>query len=173
MKCQRRSLSQATFHFYKNIRGSDISKPGQGHRGQRRASRNHKAQVFPGMRRGRRLSASRCGNPFGFSDEGRMPGRCFRKSPRRPPRPIQAFIPKKKIKSEVGKRSLSSLPSIFQRIKEISNSTRGEGAGKIPPASSGGNKLRSSGTRGNPTDHLAMMRGRSFRDSLIFSSGYS
>jgi hypothetical protein len=55
-----------------------------GARGQLRASRNDKALVFPGMRRGRRPSASYCGNPFGFANECGIPGRGFRESRRRP-----------------------------------------------------------------------------------------
>jgi len=58
------------------------SRQGRGDGAALRETTRHRP--FHGMRRGRRLSASPCGKPFGFTEESRVPGRCFRESRRRP-----------------------------------------------------------------------------------------
>ena len=64
------------------------------------------------MRRGRRPSASLCGNAFGIADDGQDPGRCFRES-RRYPRARSKLSPQEQNnKSEPG-RQRSLIPPIF------------------------------------------------------------
>jgi hypothetical protein len=73
----------ALFQFWKNIRGSDISKLRE-ERGDNAAPGGAPSWSFHGSERRRRPSASVCGNLLGFADESRIPGRRFREARRRP-----------------------------------------------------------------------------------------
>lgn len=75
-----------------------------GARGQRRASRNHKAVVFPWDRAGPKVSASLCGNPFSFAEASQDPGRCFHES-RRHPRAQSNLLPQKQMLKVKGGKS--------------------------------------------------------------------
>jgi len=75
-----------------------------GARGQRRASQNHNALVFPWGQAGPQAFRLPLRRPLGFGDESGDPGRCFRES-RRHPRPPSKLLPKKrKSKEGQGKR---------------------------------------------------------------------
>ena len=77
-------LPLAPLHFCQKLRGSDTSEPREG-RGDSGALRGTTRRwSFPGSGRGRRPSASLCGNAFGIAYERGIPGRCFRESRRHP-----------------------------------------------------------------------------------------
>jgi hypothetical protein len=68
------TCSPSLLQKHKGIVNFEVS---AGARGQPRASRNHKALVFPRMRRGRRPSASLCGNPLDFALKAEFPAGAF------------------------------------------------------------------------------------------------
>ena len=77
-------LQLAPHPFCEKLRGSDTSEPREG-RGDSGALRGTTRRwSFHGSGRGRRPSASLCGNAFGIADQSGIPGRCFRESRRHP-----------------------------------------------------------------------------------------
>ena len=79
-----RKIALAPLHFCEKLRGSDTSDPREG-RGDGGALRGTTRRwSFHGSGRGRRPSASLCGNAFGMADESEIPGRCFREARRHP-----------------------------------------------------------------------------------------
>ena len=99
-------MQLAPLHFCKNIKGSDTSEPRQG-RGDSDALRGTTRRwSFHGSGRGRRPSASLCGNAFGIADESGIPGRCFRKSHRHPRAQSKVSPQKQLLKVKGGKEMI-------------------------------------------------------------------
>jgi hypothetical protein len=78
---ERFSCLPSVFKKYKKIGSFQVDAWA---RGQRRASRNHEAVVFPWVEAGPQAFRLSLRKPGGFTEESYDPGRCFRKSRRHP-----------------------------------------------------------------------------------------
>ncbi len=102
---KRQDIFCPLVHFCINIRGSYISERSQGRGGSTALRETTRPWSFHRMGGDHRPSASLCGNAFGFVGEGGIPGRCFRKTRRRPRAPSKLSSQKQKSNlRENGKR---------------------------------------------------------------------